>query len=141
MTPEKIEELRADIAFTQLTPKQQKFVEAFLQSGNSYSAVAVAYECADAHSIRAVVGQVTKNENVVALIERYQGSTFMPSKEAFLIMLLRELRRKGSKSEAKAELFKLYAKIAGYDQPTHSIAVETSDGSFLNKYDEEQTHE
>ncbi len=124
MNQPKLEELRNDPLFLQLTDKQKTFVEAYITSnGDTYAAVGVAYPCQDRHAARSMAGQLMRHETISVLLSRFNGTQI--SREQYLAMLWRELHRRSLDVGSKAQLFKLFAQVSGFDKPEPEAKVET----------------
>jgi hypothetical protein len=149
MNQSKLEELRNDPLFLQLTDKQRTFVEAYITSnGDTYAAVGVAYPCQDRHAARSMAGQLMRHETISVLLSRFNGTQI--SREQYLAMLWRELHRRSLDDGSKAQLFKLFAQVSGFDKPElvaeptpaaqsqqpEPVEVPAQPAKFLERYEE-----
>lgn len=112
----KLEELKKEHGYVQLTDKQKAWVDAYIANDGDYiAATKQAYECKDSQSARALGRQTLQRPEVSALIDKYYGHNNAPTREEFLQRVWKAIQKASSAKDLK-ELMLLYERLAGWDK-------------------------
>jgi hypothetical protein len=106
-----IEQLRHEPCFNNLTGPMQKLVETFLQTGNKFAAVKLAYKPKSDKNARVMVYSLFSNPRIVAVLAIANGVD--PEMKNFDIELQRAIRNpKTTRNQVTA--LRLFAQLHGF---------------------------
>lgn len=109
-----LDELKKTAEWQDCTPKQQFWLERFIESGDPTLATAETYKCSSARNCKILSYEIPQQVRVRAVLDLYYGRT---NREAFLNKLQRQIET-GDLSIAQIEATKFLCSLRGWMSPT-----------------------